>query len=402
MAPPAPGTLAARFSAAVEAGDASEIGRLASDPGLADIIDAPRVGFAAPALVVAAGRRDRALVDALLDAGADPDARSTWKAGPYSALHSCVDGPTPESLALAEHLVARGATIDLHAAAGLARLGVIEAALDADPSRVNEPGPDGATPLHLAADPTVARLLLDRGAALEQRCVDHRSTPLMWSVQGREAVTRFLVEAGARPDLFIAAVLNEVSMVEQILDADPSAIGVSVRFGVSHDHLGQGDKYVWALGFADTPLEVARRRGHQEVYDALLRRSPPSARLVQACRRGDVAALRELLDADAALPATLDPYEAREALTAGARTAAPLLEAGMNPNRRDPDGGTALHHAAWRGDRSLVELLLLHGADPTIIDGNHSATPMGWAAHNGQSEIVELLQRHVTPPPDQP
>ena len=400
MAPPAEGTLAGRFAAAVEAGDAAGVRRLIGDPGLADIIDAPTFGFAAPALVFAAGRRDRALVDALLDAGADPDARSAWEAGPYSALHSCVDGPTPASLALAEHLVTRGATIDLHAAAGLARLDVIEAALDADPSRVDEPGPDGATPLHLAADPVVARLLLDRGADLERRCVDHRSTPLMWSVQGREEVTRFLVEAGARPDLFVAAVLNDVFMAEHILDDDPTAIGVSVRFGVSHDHLGQGDKYVWALDFADTPLEVARRRGHREVYDALLRRSPRSLRLVQACRRGDVAEVRAHLDADAALPADLDPYEAREALIAGARTATPLLEAGMNPNRRDPDGGTALHHAAWRGDKPLVELLLLHGADATLLDGNYSSTPMGWADHNNQREIVDVLRSHTSPPPD--
>jgi ankyrin repeat protein len=403
VAPVGGGTLADRFAAAVEAGDAAQILRLAAEnPGLARLIDQPRFAFATPALVFAAGRRDRELVDALLDAGADPDARSEWEAGPYSALHSCVDGPTAESLALAEHLATRGATIDLHAAAGMARLDLLEVELNAAPSRVNEPGPDGATPLHLAANPEVARLLLDRGADLEQRCVDHRSTPLMWSVQGRELVTRFLVEAGARPDLFIAAVLNDVSMAERILDDDPEAIGVSVRFGTSHDHLGQGDKYVWALEFADTPHEVARRRGHDEVYEVLLRRSPPSARLVQACRRGDVAAVRELLAADPALPHSLSPHDAREALIAGASTTAVLLEAGMDPNRRDPDGATALHHAAWRGDRPLVELLLAEGADPAILDRTHTSAPLGWADHNHQTEIVDLLRRQLSSLPDQP
>ena len=43
-----------------------------------------------------------------------------------------------------------------------------------------------------------------------------------------------------------------------------------------------------------------------------------------------------------------------------------LLERGADPNLRC--GWTALHHAADRGDRAMVEVLLKHGADAAIAD----------------------------------
>lgn len=386
-----------RFDAAVRSGDVAEIRRIGQeDPRLTDIIDQARFDFDSPALVYAARHRDRDLVDALLDVGADPDARSGWAAGPYGALHSCVDGPTATSLALAHHLVDRGATVDLHAGAGLDRFDVVTAVLDEAPGRVNEPGPDGATALHLAASPRMAALLIDRGADLEQRCVDHRSTPIMWSVDGRLDVTRYLLEAGARPDLFIAAVLDDAGLVETIVASDPGAIGVAVRPGRSHAHLGYGDKYVWALDFADTPHEVARRRGHDAAYTALVAHSPPPRRLVEACRRGDVDEVRSLLGANPGLASRLDGFDAREALLGHATTTGPLVEGGLNPDHLDPEGGTALHHAAWRGDLAVARALLEHGARRDIIDDTHGSTPAGWAEYNGRSAMVDLLQTFPT------
>ena len=71
----------------------------------------------------------------------------------------------PEKLEFAKFLTNEcGASIVLHLAAGLERLDLICEILDSDPDRVNERGPNGATPLHLAANIEIADFLLERGA----------------------------------------------------------------------------------------------------------------------------------------------------------------------------------------------------------------------------------------------
>ena len=391
--------IASSFRRAVESADAGELRRLFSEhPELAEVVDEPWFSFDSPAIVHAAGMRDRDLLDALIDLGADVAARSSWEAGPYSALHRLVDGATPASLELAEHLVERGVPVDLHAAAGLGRLELLADILDAEPERVGEPGPDGATPLHLASDPEVASFLLERGAEIDTRCVDHNSTPAMWAVQGRSEVTRFLVERGAKADLFMAAVLDDADLARRILAEEPGAIDARVRFGASHEHVGFGDKYVWALEGAGTPLEVARVRGHSAVYALLLERSTPAARLVQASKRADVDEVARLLSAHSELLTGLSDDDLCRALYGSAAAAALLLERGADPNARDEvSGATPLHHACWRDERELIELLLEHGADAHARDRSHDSTPLGWADFNGQREVVSLLVERFPP-----
>ena len=48
---------------------------------------------------------------------------------------------------------------------------------------------------------------------------------------------------------------------------------------------------------------------------------------------------------------------------------------------RDGTGATALHHAAFHGHRSIVNLLISRGADVNARDREHDATPSGWAIH---------------------
>jgi hypothetical protein len=52
---------------------------------------------------------------------------------------------------------------------------------------------------------------------------------------------------------------------------------------------------------------------------------------------------------------------------------------------------TALHQAAGNGDLAMARLLLELGADPSIRDARFDATPLGWAEHQGQPELIELL-----------
>lgn len=46
---------------------------------------------------------------------------------------------------------------------------------------------------------------------------------------------------------------------------------------------------------------------------------------------------------------------------------------------RDEEGATALHHAAERGHREIVRLLLENGAAINARDERFNATPTGWA-----------------------
>ncbi|MEH3131034.1 MAG: ankyrin repeat domain-containing protein [Mycolicibacterium neoaurum] len=63
-----------------------------------------------------------------------------------------------------------------------------------------------------------------------------------------------------------------------------------------------------------------------------------------------------------------------------------------NPNLPDADGATALHHAAWSGDLTLIRRLLDAGADPTLRDTRFDATPGEWADHAYETEAAELLR----------
>ena len=69
-----------------------------------------------------------------------------------------------------------------------------------------------------------------------------------------------------------------------------------------------------------------------------------------------------------------------------------LLELGFGVDDTGPDGRTALHEAAWRGDEAACSWLLAHGADQTRRDRDFSATPADWAAHAGHAELAERLR----------
>jgi len=81
-------------------------------PELKARINDPVAPFDAPVITCV---RSREMLDALLDAGADINAKSQWWAGGFGLLHTAA----PE---LTEYAIERGAIVDVHAAARLGKL----------------------------------------------------------------------------------------------------------------------------------------------------------------------------------------------------------------------------------------------------------------------------------------
>ncbi|CAF0799343.1 unnamed protein product, partial [Didymodactylos carnosus] len=72
-----------------------------------------------------------------------------------------------------------------------------------------------------------------------------------------------------------------------------------------------------------------------------------------------------------------------------------LLRRGANVNEQSISGDTALHLAAQYGHNDVVQLLLFHQADPTIIN-RRNLTPIDLACENGRCQVVNsLLQNHL-------
>src|SRR5690606_2068599 len=117
---------------------------------------------------------------------------------------------------------------DVHAAARLGRTEKLRELLAMDPALIHARGGDGQTPLHFAANVEIAALLLEHGADIDARDIDHESTPAQYMARDRVDVARFLVTRGCRTDLLLATALGDIALVRQHLDADPACIHLRV------------------------------------------------------------------------------------------------------------------------------------------------------------------------------
>ena len=349
------------------------------------IVNEPFLPFDSPPLVFFAGD-DLAMVDVLLEFGADPNKRSNWWAGGFHPLHSATG-------AVADRLLAAGAIPDACAAAHLDRLDLLAKILDADASRVHERGGDGQTPLHFARSRPVVDLLLARGADINARDVDHRSTPAQWMLDrtrgGRYPLAAYLVERGAATDIFLAAALGLTERVRAMLQADETLIEARTSHGEyaekppSSFHI-----YTWTIGANLSPVEVAAQFGQRDTLEVLRALTTPRQRLLIACKLGDGDDAREVLDENPGLLARLEPADhgalADAAWAGKADAVALMLDMGFDPAAPGQDGGTALHCAAWQGSAACVELILRHPAARALIprtDPTHNSTPLDWCCH---------------------
>src|SRR6266853_6126610 len=146
---------------------------------------APDQPFGTTVLLTAVQRKNKEMIEVLLEAGADINARSHWWAGSFGVLDN--------DSGLAPFLIERGAVVDAHAAARLGMLDKLKELLSAKPELVHARGGDGQTPLHFAATVEIAEYLLSQGADIDARDIDHESTPAQYMVRDRQDIARYLV-----------------------------------------------------------------------------------------------------------------------------------------------------------------------------------------------------------------
>ena len=139
--------------------------------------------------------------------------------------------------------------------------------LDRDPSLATTPGPNGPPPLHAATTPQVAELLLDHGASLET--VDSMgNSPLASAISRGEhasGVAALLLERGASTTPCGLAALGRTRQLEELLDADGSALCFVGNIGLN--------------AVLATPLHAAVAADQEDTVRMLLeRQADPNAR----------------------------------------------------------------------------------------------------------------------------
>ena len=349
-----------------------------------------------------AARKNLPLLDVLIEYGADLNLKSDWWAGPFGLLEWDI---TPEQ---AEPLIARGAIVDIFAAAYLGKFDRLRELIEGDPSLVFARGGDGKTALHCARTVEIAEYLLDHGAEIDARDVDHESTAAQYLVRDAPEVVRLLVDRGAWFDIFIAVGLRDRALVERCLREDPEALDHRTwrgKYSTVHksrpstpeeigDH--RGDTYRWVFGHNVSVLDAARILGFEDMVQLLLQHASPAQRLLAACAAADRPAAKAVVAAHPGVVATLTRDQMRliSDKAHGNDTAAVtlMLDLGFDALAPGPDDFEALRWAVFLGNAEMTRLLLRHNPPLNIADRSYGGTPLdncvygalhGWACDTG-------------------
>jgi ankyrin repeat protein len=369
------------FKKAFEEGDAALLARLLEQhPEIKAKIDEPVASFDAPVITRV---RNREMLDVLLKAGADINAKSQWWAGGFGLLH----GAEPD---LATYAIERGAVVDVHAAARLGLTEKLHDLISLDPPLVHALGGDGQTPLHFASTVEIAEYLLDHGANIDARDVDHESTPAQYMVRDRQEVARCLVRRGCRTDILMATALGNINLVRQHLKDNPACIRMSVteQYFPKRNPRSGGTIYIWTLGQHKTAHAIAREFGHLEILRLVMELSPEELKLAQACELGDEATVRALLASQPNLVQSLSSDDRRNLANAAQNNNTEavrlMLSVGWHADVRGQHGGTPLHWAAFHGNAEMAEVILRCNPPLEWTDTDFHGTPLGWAIHGSE------------------
>jgi ankyrin repeat protein len=361
------------------------------------------------ALIEAANKGDSEVVEALLDSGADINARDERN---QTALHHAANGGHTPVVKL---LLERGADVNaknlfeqapLHGAVFRGALDSVRLLLNAGADIDSRFGFNGQTPLLAvsAGRTKVVEALLEEGADVNAKGEAHQETALMLAtIAGNTATVGILLEKGAdvkaeatngRTALMMAEALGHAEIVGLLQDAGapgetsiallplevylPRNLVISARKGQrlsSQAALGLLNRGEEINADGETALLFASMHGDISAVSALLDNgSDADAKhedgwtgLLLAAVNGHAAVVQALLEKGAAVD-TKEELMGQTALIWAVKgghgaTVKALLKAGANVNARDKFGGTALTRAASLGKTAVAKTLIEAGAD---------------------------------------
>ena len=404
------------FITAVQDGDIDTVKHLLGiDEVLAAQIDAPWFSFDAPAIVCAAASGNRELIEVLLDAGADIDVKSSWWAGGTSALHHVTGSMLNYNRELAEYLIERGAIIDAHAVAGLDMVEELTELIHEDPEVVNTLGSDGMSPLHFAATPRIAKLLLTHGADINLRDRDHNGTPAQWTMRRRPEVCRYLLEQRAEADIVLYCVMGDVERAKAEFQKNPELLNLRInvkspkgyviptlKSPEQTDEVPGGHVYAYQVGPTMPLLEIALQSQQPAIVDLLIDSGYEInfrdwyVLVGQGPKRFDTLVkkflatgwdINERRKHRRGLWTPLH-WVAQRGLTNGV---ACLLANGADPNVTDDKGRTPMHIIAQKGiGKNQIALLIEHGGDINARDAD-GKTPLDYAQNAKKKSVANFL-----------
>jgi ankyrin repeat protein len=247
----------------------------------------------------------------------------------------------------------------------------IATVLNASPGLINTPNEDGWTPLLSAAysgKTKAVQILLDRGASVDVKDPDGETALSLATSNGHADIVAMLLKKGAKPNtpnekgetpLFQACAGGRMECFKLLLDAHGD-----IKRARETDDM--------------TPLDAATQAGYTAIVQILIEHG---ASVTRATHSPD---------------GPEDGYTPLHYAAEGGHVdlCNILLDHGANVNARSAIGNEPIHLAAtWRGNDSVITLLLAHGASANALNNYHQ-TPMILATWEDRIITVVQLMHH--------
>jgi ankyrin repeat protein len=312
----------------------------------------------------------------------------------------------------------------LHKAAWHDRIDCVGLLLDRGADvRIRDDG-DNAYALHFAAeaaDLKVVRMLVEAGSDVIGEGDDHHLGVLGWATclrRIREEVAAYLMDNGARLNLWSAIALNRADEVRRVIARERKLLSAHMSRNEHHrtplHHAAAKNRPDMVRLLIDlgadlnardavgaTPLTTASQEEADERLIAMLLEAGAAIEFVAALNLGRYDLAENMLREDpgrigAQGQDTIALHLA--AVRRNARSVRWLIDHGVEVNAKRSlwdCNQTALHVTAENGAVDIARMLLDAGADPAIRDDKYESSALGWADFCGQPAIAQLLRAHA-------